>query len=427
MKLHHSFFASLSALAAGIALAGAASPAYAGWNDEGTSLGPQCSSVDVNDNGVVVGNCLSNAYFREPFVATSPGRPVALAPLTTAGNGGEACKVGGLTNAPTVSGVIVGSCEDANNVWQGVYWKPGNPTIPPVQLQPLPGIAGLLADVETSETAVNAQGNIIGTSINGTGNVTPVIWNTAGIPTILPPPLLGSNTNCIPVDINDAGTPSIVGNCPAGAAGNSKNLAVLWLNAASAYIILPVPMGASYCAAKEVNAAGQILGECFYLGTHGATPDTFKTVVWGPGGSGPTVLLTVNGGTSLRNVGVDMNASGQVAGTRLVAGGYTSAFFWNPSTGSNATGIAELPGGSRAVATGIADNGDIIGNGEANGLNEGFVWHPNNTLSVVPSLQSGGNDAIGAISKSGNNIAGSSETSHDGTGEENDATVEATP
>jgi hypothetical protein len=428
MQMRHAFGASLSVLAAGMVLAGMSSPAYASWSDEGTSAGLQCSSADVNDSAIVVGNCLSGTFIREGFVAATLGKPVPLAPLTTNGNGGEACTVGGINNALLPSAIIVGSCEDANSVPQAVFWNAGNPAITPTQLQPLPGIAGLLADVQTIETAVNQQGNIVGTSINGNEDATPVIWNAAGTPTALPAALLGSVTNCVPVDINDAAPPSIVGNCPAGAGGGGKNVAVLWLTSTSAPLILFKPSGASYCTAKKINTSGQILGECFYLGTNGATPDTFRTVEWGSGGSGPTVLMTINGNTSLRNVGVDMNASGQVAGTRLIAGGYTSAFYWDPSKGTNATPIDQLPGGSRAGAAGIADNGVIIGNGEANGVNEAYVWHASNgTLTPIAPLQSGGNDGVRAIAKSGGFIAGASETSHDGTGEEVDAVEEVTP
>jgi uncharacterized membrane protein len=428
MQPRHGLCVSLSVLAAGMALAGVGRPAYAGWNDEGTSIGPQCGSADVNNSGVEVGNCLSSKYVRTAFVATTVGNPVPLAPLTTNGNGGVACEVGGINNAPTVSAVIVGSCQDTHSVWQAVYWRAGSPAIQPTQLQPLPGLAGLLADVKTSEVAVNLRGDVVGISINGNGDATPVLWNAAGVPTALSSPLLGSTTNCSPADINDASPASIVGNCPAGPGGAGKNVAVLWSSPTAAYTALPVPPGASYCSAKEINANGQIMGGCVYLGTNGATPDTYKTVQWGSGGTGPTVLQTINGNVSLRNTGVDMNASGQIAGTRLVAGGYTSAFFWDPSTGTNGIGIPPLTGGSRARAAAISDDGTVVGNGESNARNEAFVWHAiTAALTSIPALQSGGNDGVIAISKSGAFIAGASETAHDGTGEEVDAVEEATP
>ena len=428
MKGEHALVASCGTLLVGVVLASAAPSAYASWTDEGTSVGLQCSAADVNDAGTVVGTCISTGYVRIAFMAATAGSPVALAPLTTSGNGGVACEAGGIDNAPVSSAVIVGSCQDASSVWQAVYWTASNPSATPTLLQPLPILAGLrlAPDVSTRAAATNSQGVIVGVSVDGSGNDTPVVWSSAGVPTALNAPLTGSVQNCSPVDISDAATPAIIGNCPAGAAGAGKNRAVLWTSATSAYVVLPVPGAASYCSAQEINTAGQILGECVYLGTNGASPDTYRTVRWGSGGTGPTVMLTVNGNTSLRNAGVGMNASGQIAGNHLVAGGYPLPFLWDPSTGTNAIGIVALPGGSRGTATGIGDNGVVAGCDETAGVSEAFVSHGGATPIAIAPLKAGGNDCATSISRSGGNIAGASEISG-GTGEEVDAVQEATP
>jgi len=345
---------------------------------------------------------------------TASGGATALPSLYASASGVEAsCTADAVNNAPISTAVIIGACEDTNEDSQAVVWHGNNLTARPLLLQPLPILAGLrlVPDVQTEAAAVNLAGVVTGISISPTGETTPVLWTSAGAANSLLPPLLGSVTNCNVADINDAATPSIIGNCPAGAGGQGKNQAVLWANASTGYSALPVPSGASYCVASAINASGKILGTCYYNGGGSGTPNTYKTVQWAAGGaSAPTVLLTINSSTSLRNSGIAMNASGQITGNRIKSGGFTTAFFWDPATGTNATPIAPLPGSSKGTAKAISNNGVVVGCSEVNGLSEAFAFHSvGGALVAISPLGAGGNDCADTISPNGAYVAGVSE------------------
>ncbi|NVZ24268.1 HAF family protein [Pseudomonas gingeri] len=407
MKLPSRLVTSLGLVVASVNLATVVQAAT--WNDNVSNSTVLSSRLTAgNDYHYFVGKSMSVSFYESALVDTLSGGATALPPLFTSASGDPgACAAGAISNAPASTAVIVGTCEDSLEVNQAVKWSVNNLTAPPQQLQPLPLLAGLrlVPDVQTEAAAVNLAGVVTGISISPTGEATPVVWSSTGAANSLLPPLLGSVSNCSPADISDAATPAIIGNCPAGTGGSGKNRAVLWANASSGYTVLPVPSGASYCVASEINLSGKILGTCYYV------PDTYKTVQWPAGGaSAPTVMLTINGNTSLRNSGVAMNASGQIAGNRLKSGGFTTGFFWDPATGTNGIPVPLLAGSARATAKAISDNGIIVGCGEVAGVSEAFTYHSSGgTLLAISPLGAGGNDCADAISPNGAYTAGVSE------------------
>ncbi|MFM0286910.1 hypothetical protein [Paraburkholderia megapolitana] len=251
------------------------------WTDDNPSAASQCVAADVNDAGTVAENC-KVADASTAYVVLS-GNPAQLAPLSGT-PGGAPCHVLMINNAQLGHETVAGWCQDANLVKQGVVWSSASPGSP-VQLLPLGGLLGLGAAVRTEVTGVSVQGTVIGSSIDANSTGTPVYWAAgSGTANALAVPLLAQQTNCVASYISNAATPSVVGYCPGA---NGKASAVLWANVSSAYSTLPVPNGASYCVAQQINVNGLILGNCVYGG------DTHRAVVWGTGGTGPSVLATV--------------------------------------------------------------------------------------------------------------------------------------
>jgi probable HAF family extracellular repeat protein len=366
--------------------------AHAALVDEGTGTGLQCSGSSVDDAGREVGACTNGVGVSVAFYAATPGVEQALSPLIS----GRNCSADRIVD----NGTIIGSCQDANAASQAVVWSAASPAGSAIVL---PSAGG----VRTDATAINQQGIPVGVSINATDIAVPVIWLTNTSATLLPVGLLGLvNTNCSPTDVSDtSGTaaPFVVGNCP-----NSQGTTtpVKWSPGLLGYsaTTLSLPSGAISCGVSEINAAGQAMGSCDFSST-----STRKTVRWSAVGV-PQTLATV-GGSTVRNVGVDMNASGKITGAYLTLGDFVQPYYWDPATGNDAIAIAPLTGGQRASARGIGDDGTVVGSSEVgSGIGHPFTW----TLAGGPIDQGtlgGANAGISAISSSGCYVSGSSEVS----------------
>jgi hypothetical protein len=390
-----------------------ASPAYA-WGEQEGAGASQCADPAVDDAGTSIGTCEVNNV-RQAFVKLFTARAGTFLTSLASTSGGAPCAATGINNAAAGSEIITGWCADANAVSQGVFWPSSNPTAPPTLLQPMSTL-GLLPDVETMATAFDTQGVIVGDSINSTGTETPVFWSPAGVATALNPALLQSNANCVPADVNDATTPSIVGNCAdAGMGGGNK--AVLWVNRNSAYTVLPLPSGANYCMASEINLYGQILGDCTY------GDDSHRAVQWQAGGTTVPTVLTMVGGTAVPHTfSADMNDSGWVASNYIASGasaGFKEACLWKPAGGNTNCVAITAPGGGSGpcIATGIGNNNKIIGNYEtAVGTIHGWHAESGSTTAVDDSSPGGGpNMIVTSISKSGTYEAGAGEDTTDHT------------
>jgi hypothetical protein len=368
-----------------------ASPALAWTNNDPAGVN-SCEDPLVNDAATVVGNCLLINDTESAFVrlATAPSSTFLAALPSTAG--GAPCNAKGINNAASGSEIIIGWCADANTVEQGVFWQSAYPATAPTQLQPLSLLdLGLLPDVRTVATKVNLAGVIIGVSISGTGGKTPVSWSLTDAPAGLSPPLFSVNENCTPVDINDARTPSVVGNCvDSGNGGGNK--AVLWQGIGAPYTVLPVPTGADYCTAVRVNLAGQILGQCDYPG------DIYSVAVWGAGGTAATVLTTVGGATESESFAIDINDSGMVACNYFNNTGSSdlpAACSWNPSAGNTDAVAIPAPVGATGptFAAAIGNNGKIAGvYGTATDNVHTFHVESASTIAVDDGAPDGGNN-----------------------------------
>jgi hypothetical protein len=333
------------------------SPARA-WTDNDPAGINSCDSPVVNDAATVAGNCLDTNDTDRAFVrlaSASSSTFLAALPSTV---GGTPCNATGINNAAAGSENIIGWCADGNSVIQGVFWNSATPATAPTLLRPL-SLLGLLANVQTGATKVNLAGVIIGVSIDGEGTRTPVSWSASGAPTELAPPLLAVNADCTPVDINDARTPSIIGNCDDSGNGGG-NRAVLWQGTGAAYTSLPVPIGADYCEVTRVNLAGQILGQCIYPG------DVYRVAVWGAGGSAAIVLMTVGSAAAPQTFPAGINDSGMVACNYMVeteSPTLVAPCLWTPTGGNTAATAITSPGGAAtpAIALSIGNNGKIAG------------------------------------------------------------------
>jgi probable HAF family extracellular repeat protein len=258
---------------------------------------------------------------------------------------------------------------------------------------------------------MNQQGTIVGNSISAAAVSTPVIWRAGQLtPIVLPgAQLLGlGNTNCVPTDVADVSSsaaPVAVGNCQAG---NGTAAGVIWTptGLAGAYVAtaLSAPSGSLSCVASAVNVMGQVLGTCDFgsgIGPH--------TVRWPAGGGAPIVLTTVAG--NVRNVGVNMNAGGQITGTYLTAGDFAAPFYWNPDTNAVST-IDPISGGTNGVPVRIGDTGTVVGTAEvATGAVHAFEWTPAAGVTDLGVLAGGNNSAVSDLSKNGCFLTGSSEVS----------------
>jgi hypothetical protein len=349
-----------------------------GWIQSSPSGYSACFDAAINDSGTRAGSCLfRNQEISFVQFGNAP-TPTQLAALPSTANG-VPCGITALSNASAGAEIIMGWCNDANAVSQGVFWKSSTPTTAPTLLQPLSGLA---PDEQTQAVAVNSSGVMVGVSISASGTKTPVTWSSTGAASQLSAPLGSVNANCAPVDISDASPPAIVGNCEdAGTGGGNK--IVLWKGASAAYTVLAPPGGGpKSCTALNVNFLAMVLGQCDYAG------DVTRAVVWGSlRGVGLSVLGSINLNGMSKTYAVDMNDNGAVACNYLNANGSKQPCLWDPSdSNSNATAIT-LPTANGGIAVAIGNTGKVVGNYDVSGSGS---WLPFSTPPYGYTSVSGG-------------------------------------
>ncbi|KZK32216.1 HAF family protein [Delftia sp. GW456-R20] len=359
--------------------------------DVGTSAGPQCVGLDINNSGHVVGACAESDGSSAGFVSLAPGSAADLVRLSP----GRNCNAAAITN----SGQVVGSCLDGNSVSVGVFWNAATPAT--VQtLQPL------TLDVRSMPTAFNQGGYVAGVSLSGSNTARPVMWrNNETTARALPAGLLGLNsTNCVPSDVDNfvvgGNMPGIVGNCP----DNSGHPRPVYWSAAvlGGYMAtaLNLPLNAVFCRAKTVVNT-RIMGYCDF-GAQGG-----RTVVWLNSSSSPQVLSISS--PPARNSGVDLNILGEVIGHYQLADGRSMPYYWNSQTGV-IRDIPPLPGGMNARVVDIGDNGTVAGHSElADGSSHAITWTPLGGTVDQGTLAGGENSAASALSQDGCYMTGRSE------------------
>lgn len=354
-------------LAAGLPLA--AAPAYAQLIDVGTLPGgTACSGVAVNNGGTVAGTCDDADGHFIAFRILPAG---ALEPLASIVSG-KSCGVVDMNNADVVSG----NCEDADGEQRPVRWL-ANGTLQ--ILTPRPGLLGLFGDVAASAGAINQNGAITGTSVEGDGTVRGVVWlGGQTVPQELPMGgLLGIGAlSCRPVDLNDEGAganagPVVAGTCALQDGETVRAVAVRWQrNAGGAYFItgLGPVIANGNCSAVDINVSRKITGTC-----SDANGDA-QAVLWN---GASTVAQSIEDdapdGTA-QSTAAAINAAGLIAGTYRTDG-FAHAFLWNPNNG-NFFDIPPMPGGFGSAAVDLNnDNNTVVGQSQVDGGAEhGFRW-----------------------------------------------------
>ena len=150
--------------------------------------------------------------------------------------------------------------------------------------------------------------------------------------------------------------------------GNSKTAsgqeAVLWSATGQPTVLMGVG-SQGFSGAVAINASGQSVGFCL-------TAKGEDAILWSPSGE-PTVLKDPGG--EAVSAAVSINANGQSVGYAETANG-DEAVLWQPS--GKATNLGGLlgPAWSDTQAVAINDVGDIIGYGEFNGAQRGFLLTP---------------------------------------------------
>src|SRR5262249_51229058 len=134
-------------------------------------------------------------------------------------------------------------------------------------------------------------------------------------------------------------------------------------------------LGGDFSEAKDINNAGQVVGESQIMGAKGYP--VWHAVRWGSGGT-MTDLGTLGGDHSWA---VGINKAGGIVGGSQLASGIRSSFVWQ-----NGVMTAIGPTGSNGVdgASGvdINDNGQILG------------WHAYGVLVTVDYFDDSGNEVF---------------------------------
>ena len=393
-------FKQLIALVLVCACGHAATANAATFVSSGHAAGPQCATAGVNDSGQVVGNCNpatpganANAWF-----APIPAGPqqVLLALIT-----GQPCSVGAIAN----NGWIVGLCAKAGNVAFAVFWNAASPGSPPIAMNALPGtlLFPLLrpADKQTVPTAQNKNGVVAAQSLSANGDATVVVY-TAGSAT--PQRVSGWGDNCMAVDLTETltnGWPVILMNCP-GSNGTPEITVASWSGGGFAQVTPPLPPGASYCEAVDMNDAGQFVGTCRFPG---ASPDTLQTAYWASASSTPS-LLTMP--LNAQNVAVAINKPGHVVAYGRDPSGRLTLLFWlTPTNPFTVQSIPPLPGSDQVSFAGFGDN-DIVAMTCVNSSQypTACYWRPLGGTVAIPALSGGLKSTLNGISPSGSIVSG---------------------
>jgi probable HAF family extracellular repeat protein len=129
--------------------------------------------------------------------------------------------------------------------------------------------------------------------------------------------------------------------------------------------------------ARAVNGPGQIVGET----ANGATPTHAWIWFRNPDGTLENKDLGVLSGGTVSHAAA-INNRGQVVGTANVSGGATIPFIWVPGWTAIKDLRSFLSAADQAIwtqlqtATGISDDGTVVGTGMKNGVSVGFTMRP---------------------------------------------------
>jgi probable HAF family extracellular repeat protein len=186
--------------------------------------------VGINDSGEIVGG-----------VAGVSAGPVGHRTSLPVPPGFITCSPAGINN----NGQVLGNCEVTNVTgdWHGVVWTNGTPTVLPT----LGGTVATSAPTVPGATAINNNGQVVGTAVTSTGAVDGFSWSNGKITDLGPA--------FAPAAINDNGV--IVGGQFIDSGGTLQNLNNL----------IPAGSGYQIQSATGINDNGQIVANATDTGT----------------------------------------------------------------------------------------------------------------------------------------------------------------
>ncbi|HTA22487.1 MAG TPA: DUF3466 family protein [Terriglobales bacterium] len=278
------------------------------------------------------------------------------------------------------AGVIVGEVTKVQGegyVNAAIGWQAG------IGMHYIPG----LSKDNSSATAVNDRGQVVGQATTASGEIHAFLWTRDGGAQDLG--TLGGSTSYASA-INNSG--QVIGSSETA---TGMNHAFLWTQESGMQDLMSLTHRAcSGCEsiANAINDSGVIVGQ---LGHHqGGRLDAF---VW-KNGHGKS--LGDLGGTGMAGSSANgVNKSGQVVGVAETPDGASHAFLWTESGGMQDLGT--LPGGSDSQAYAINNQGQVVGESDlADGNYHAFIWDSVGGMQDLGTL-GGPSSVAAAINDSG--------------------------
>ena len=356
------------------------------WRNDGSPMidlvpaakGSRSTGYAVNASGLVAGSA-QDSTGSYGFVSTGNGAPPKKIPNDLGGNSTYAYA---LNN----SGQVTGSADVAIGSDAFLWKDDGSPM---VDL----GNQFALGYPYTSGEAINAAGQVAGTSWDGDRSYRAFIWKNDGSPLLDLGDLGGSRTLacCINASGQVAGSSSIM--------SYAHPHAFLWKNDGTGMHDLGTLARGSLSSANALNDTGQVVGwshTSFYKKPH--------AFIWMNDGTPMKDLGTFRGNHSLAN---DVNASGQVTGYAYLSGDTAAhAFLWR----NDGTKIQDLntlidptdplkPYVTLTSGDFINDRGDIVADGtdSRTGVSAPYLLQ-GTVLTLTPRSLAFGNQPINTTS-----------------------------
>jgi probable HAF family extracellular repeat protein len=216
----------------------------------------------------------------------------------------------------------------------------------------------------SSAVAMNATGQVVGTSVTPSEETHAFFWSAAGGMVDLG--TLGSNFSQ-PKAINNSG--QVIGRSNTAL---HQEHAFFW---SADRGMVDLSLGPNYSTAGAINASGQVAGWA-------TTPSGYQRAFLWSAADGTMLDLGDLGGSSA--YATALNDAGQVVGEAPKGDGTNHAFIW-----SSGTGMVDLgaPAGGYSYAMAINANGQVIG-----GISSGsgaFFWSADTDMLEIPHLGSG--------------------------------------
>ncbi len=247
---------------------------------------------------------------------------------------------------------------------------------------------GSLGGRSTSPKAINAIGQIVGSSSTYLGDNHAFLWQNGAMTDL---DAFGSK-NGSANDINDAGQIVGIARTPDGLRG-----AFLWQNGAMTNL---GNLGGYLTAANGINAAGVVVGEAVTDGDHGSNGGT-ASFLW-QGGAMRNLNYEGNG-----SFATGINGAGQIIGGRLINSGLTSVAYLGTTNGQHTM----LAPNMSSSANDINDAGQVVGDAPFSNGSHPVLWHGGTTidLGVLGTDSRGGSSGTArGINSLGQVVGGSS-------------------